>query len=298
MASTPQKKVLGRGLDLLLSAPDQDLLQSAVQAGVVAVDSIDVNPFQPRDQFDPEALEELRDSIQRLGIIQPLTLRKNGSRYQLISGERRLRAARLLKLKEVPAYVIETNQQGMIEMALVENLQRKDLNPVEIGLALLRLQEECTLNQDEVAQRVGMSRANVSHYTRLVKLPPEIQAALRSGQLEMGHGKVLAGMGAVDRQLDAMRRCLEAGWSVRALEAYAHSLEKNAPQSGNKTKAGAPPPANTQAAAYQAVQNRLVRHFESPVRLQVSPKGQGEIRIPFSGTEDLNRLLDLIFERD
>jgi ParB family chromosome partitioning protein len=298
MASTPQKKVLGRGLDVLLSAQDQEILQSAVREGVVAVDAIDVNPFQPRDQFDPEALEELKNSIQKLGIIQPLTLRKNGSRYQLISGERRLRAARLLKMKEVPAYVIETDQQGMIEMALVENLQRKDLNPVEIGLALLRLQEECRLNQDEVAQRVGMSRANVSHYTRLVKLPPEIQSALRSGQLEMGHGKVLAGIGVVDRQLDAMRRCLDAGWSVRALEAYAHSLQRITPPSVSKDKATSSGVANNQASAYQAVQNRLVRHFESPVRLQATPSGKGEIRIPFSGTEDLNRLLDLIFERD
>ncbi|MFM7496546.1 MAG: ParB/RepB/Spo0J family partition protein [Bacteroidota bacterium] len=298
MASTPQKKVLGRGLDVLLSAQDQEILQSAVREGVVAVDAIDVNPFQPRDQFDPEALEELKNSIQKLGIIQPLTLRRNGSRYQLISGERRLRAARLLKMKEVPAYVIETDQQGMIEMALVENLQRKDLNPVEIGLALLRLQEECRLNQDEVAQRVGMSRANVSHYTRLVKLPPEIQSALRSGQLEMGHGKVLAGIGVVDRQLDAMRRCLDAGWSVRALEAYAHSLQRLAPPSVSKDKATSSGVANNQASAYQAVQNRLVRHFESPVRLQSTLSGKGEIRIPFSGTEDLNRLLDLIFERD
>jgi len=298
MASTPQKKVLGRGLDVLLSAQDQEILQSAVREGVVAVDAIDVNPFQPRDQFDPEALEELKNSIQKLGIIQPLTLRKNGSRYQLISGERRLRAARLLKMKEVPAYVIETDQQGMIEMALVENLQRKDLNPVEIGLALLRLQEECRLNQDEVAQRVGMSRANVSHYTRLVKLPPEIQSALRSGQLEMGHGKVLAGIGVVDRQLDAMRRCLDAGWSVRALEAYAHSLQRITPPSVSKDKDTSSGVANNQASAYQAVQNRLVRHFESPVRLQATPSGKGEIRIPFSGTEDLNRLLDLIFERD
>ncbi|MFM9143365.1 MAG: ParB/RepB/Spo0J family partition protein, partial [Bacteroidota bacterium] len=138
----------------------------------------------------------------------------------------------------------------------------------------------------------------VSHYTRLVKLPPEIQSALRSGQLEMGHGKVLAGIGVVDRQLDAMRRCLDAGWSVRALEAYAHSLQRLAPPSVSKDKATSSGVANNQASAYQAVQNRLVRHFESPVRLQSTLSGKGEIRIPFSGTEDLNRLLDLIFERD
>ena len=227
MAANPKKSALGRGLSVLLSPQDQDILQTAVQEGLVSVDLIDINPFQPRDQFDPEALEQLRASIEQLGIIQPLTLRRNGSRYQLISGERRLRAARLLGKKDVPAYIIDTTKQGMIEMALVENLQRKDLNPIEIGLGLLRLQEECSLNQDQVAQRVGMSRVNVSHYTRLVKLPPEIQGA-----------------------------------------------------------------------AYQSVQNQLVRHFESPVRMQVGSSGKGEIRIPFSDTNDLNRLLDLIFERD
>ncbi len=298
MAASSKKMVLGRGLSQLMSPQDQDILHSAVQEGVVSVDLIEINPFQPRDQFDPEALEELRASIEKLGIIQPLTLRRVGNRYQLISGERRLRAARLLGKKEVPAYVIETDKQGMIEMALVENLQRKDLNPIEIGLALLRLQEECKLNQDEVANRVGMSRVNVSHYTRLVKCPPEIQSALRSGALEMGHGKVLAGIGRVDLQLEAMKRCIDGAWSVRALEAFAKSLETSNRRPADPTGSPSKTAPLTQAAAYQAVQNRLVRHFESPIRLQAGYTGKGEIRIPFANTEDLNRLLDLIFDRD
>ena len=296
MAANPKKSALGRGLSVLLSPQDQDILQTAVQEGLVSVDLIDINPFQPRDQFDPEALEQLRASIEQLGIIQPLTLRRNGSRYQLISGERRLRAARLLGKKDVPAYIIDTTKQGMIEMALVENLQRKDLNPIEIGLGLLRLQEECSLNQDQVAQRVGMSRVNVSHYTRLVKLPPEIQAALRAGHLEMGHGKVLAGMVRVEHQLEAMKRCIEGAWSVRALETYTKSLETVTGPKSHRTAAQSSMP--TQGAAYQSVQNQLVRHFESPARMQVGSSGKGEIRIPFSDTNDLNRLLDLIFERD
>ncbi|MBM3446844.1 MAG: ParB/RepB/Spo0J family partition protein [Bacteroidetes bacterium] len=293
MAANPKKLALGRGLNALLSPEDQEVLQQAVREGFIPLDQIKVNPFQPRDQFDQQAMDELKQSIEQLGIIQPLTVRRVGlGSYQLISGERRLRAARLLKMTEVPAYVVDTGQQGMIEMALVENLQRKDLNPIEIGLALARLQEECNLNQDQIGQRVGMSRPNVSHYMRMVKLPPDIQWSIRSGDLEMGHAKVLAGVTPIDVQLDLAKRCLAGKWSVRTLEAAAKALM--APRTPSPSSPAGKMPAAT--GPYLQVQTRLSRHFESPTRVQVQGNGKGEIRIPFTDTDDLNRLLDLIFD--
>lgn len=300
MSSPSKKPALGRGLGALLAPQDHEILQQAVREGFVPVDQISVNPFQPRDQFDPASLEELKQSIEQLGIIQPLTLRRIGQgSYQLISGERRLRAARLLGMSEVPAFVVNTDQQGMIEMALVENLQRKDLNPVEIGLALFRLQEECNLSQDQVGQRVGMSRSNVTNYMRILKLPPDIQWAIRSGVLEMGHAKVLAGLPAIELQLDLGQRCIEGKWTVRTLESAAKAVTDRRSSNGNpgSGKASNAHDSNaTEGGAYLQVQTRLCRHLESPVRVQVQPNGKGEIRIPFTDTGDLNRLLDLIFD--
>jgi ParB family chromosome partitioning protein len=293
--STPSKKLaLGRGLNALLSPEDHEVLQQAVREGFIPLEQIQVNPFQPRDQFEEGPLEELKQSIEHLGIIQPLTVRRLGpSSYQVISGERRLRAARLLRMTEVPAYVVDTGQQGMIEMALVENLQRKDLNPIEIGLALARLQEDCNLSQDQIGIRVGMSRPNVSHYIRMVKLPPDIQWAIRGGHLEMGHAKVLAGIAPIEVQMDIAKRCLNGKWSVRSLEAAARALSVKKPSSGSGTGSR---PGGTSSPLYQQVQTRLSRHFESPTRVQVQTNGKGEIRIPFTDTDDLNRLLDLIFD--
>lgn len=292
MSSKTNKPALGRGLSILLSPQENEVLQQSVQEGFVPVNQIEVNPFQPRDQFEPEALEELKLSIAQLGIIQPLTLRRlEQGRYQLISGERRLRAARMLGMEQVPAYVVEADRQGMIEMALVENLQRKDLNPIEIGLALVRLQEEHQLNQDAVAQRVGMARATVSNYTRLVRLAPEIQWALRNRKLEMGHAKVLLGIGAVEVQLHLLQQCLKDSWSVRRLEEAV--AQANLPRTKRRNTSASP---TSGGVAYQAVETRLCRHFESPVKVQVQPTGKGEIRIPFGDTEDLNRLLDLLFD--
>jgi ParB family chromosome partitioning protein len=196
-------------------------------------------------------------------------------------------------MTEVPAYVVDTGQQGMIEMALVENLQRKDLNPIEIGLALARLQEDCNLSQDQIGIRVGMSRPNVSHYIRMVKLPPDIQWAIRGGHLEMGHAKVLAGIAPIEVQMDIAKRCLNGKWSVRTLEAAARALSVKKPSSGSGSGSR---PGGTSSPLYQQVQTRLSRHFESPTRVQVQTNGKGEIRIPFTDTDDLNRLLDLIFD--
>ena len=177
-------------------------------------------------------------------------------------------------------------------MALVENLQRKDLNPIEIGLALARLQEECNLNQDQIGQRVGMSRPNVSHYMRMVKLPPDIQWSIRNGKLEMGHAKVLAGLSPIEAQLDLAKRCLAGKWSVRTLEAAAKAMAS--PRTATSSKSAGTTPALT--GPYLQVQTRLSRHFESPARVLVQGNGKGEIRIPFADTDDLNRLLDLIFD--
>lgn len=246
----------------------------------IEIDLIDVNPYQPRTEFDEAKIEELAASIKKLGIIQPLTLRRLGQRYQIISGERRLRASKLAGLTHVPAYVREADDQGMIEMALVENIQRADLNAVEIALSFQRLIKECNLTQEELAPRVGKNRATISNYLRLLQLPDEVQYTLRQGLISMGHARALLSLGTSELQIAVMRQILDESLSVRAVE----ELVKNLTQ---------PPAEETPAVEermaevpeglsyLEDMQSRLEQLLGWGVQVKPGPQGKGKVVITY-----------------
>ena len=222
-----KKRGLGRGLSALLKNPEtditskEDINESKVAGSVneIAIAQIEVNPFQPRIEFDQEGLQELAASIQQLGIIQPLTIRKLGyDKYQLISGERRLRASQLAGLEKVPAYIRIANDQEMLEMALVENIQREHLNAIEVALSYKRLMEECKLTQERMSERVGKKRSTIANYLRLLKLPAEIQVGLRDGKISMGHARALVNVSNSETQLNIFHDAVANGFSVRDVE--------------------------------------------------------------------------------
>ena len=222
-----KKKVLGKGLSALLKNPETDITtnKSNDQGNVVGsvnhipINQIEVNPFQPRTEFKPEALQELVASIQQLGIIQPITVRKLGyDKYQLISGERRFRASQFAKLEHVPAYIRIANDQEMLEMALVENIQREHLNAIEVALSYKRLMEECKLTQEKMSQRVGKKRSSISNYLRLLKLPAEIQIGLKEEKITMGHARALINVESKETQLNIFHDTVSNGFSVRDVE--------------------------------------------------------------------------------
>lgn len=254
----------------------------------IPIAQISVNPYQPRIDFDEAALQELASSIKIHGLIQPLTVRMlTPESFQLISGERRLRASTLAGLTEVPAYVRLANDQEMLEMALIENIQREDLNPIEVSLSYQRLIDECSLKHEELGDRVGKNRSTVTNYLRLLKLPPEIQKGLKSKTLSMGHARALINMGAIDKQLLVYQEILQKHLSVRQVE----DLVRNMENSAKKTPI---PPPNSLAAPYRRIQSDLSDKFETKVNLKADKNGKGQITITFADNDDLNRILDLI----
>ncbi len=287
-----KKKALGRGLSALLSdTPETGRLEETpVAAGnmnEVAINEIEVNPFQPRKDFDKEALRELADSIKVHGIIQPVTVRKLArNQYQLISGERRFQAARLAGLKTIPVYVRSADDQQMLEMSLIENIQRENLNPIEIALSYQRLLTECNLKQDELGDRVGKNRTTVTNYLRLLKLPPDIQIALRDNKLSMGHARAIISIENSEVQLLIFKRTVREDLSVRQVEELVRSMTK-----AKKEKS----PTNTTTASTREIvqlQGKLSSHFGTKVNVK-SDGRKGEIKIPFLSIEDLNRILDI-----
>ena len=224
-----KKRALGRGLDAILESPDTDITSRDISGNYVAgaiadipIDQIEANPFQPRTEFDEESLIELAESIRKQGIIQPITLRKMGyDQYQLISGERRLRAAKMAGLEEIPCYIRIANDEQMVEMALIENIHRKDLNALDIAISYQRLIEECALTQDMLSDRVGKNRATISNYIRLLKLPAEIQLALRREQISMGHARAIINIEDPEAQLAILNKIIEKDISVRETELLA-----------------------------------------------------------------------------
>ena len=287
-----KKKALGRGLSALLSdTPETGRLEEApVPSGnmnELAISEIEVNPFQPRKNFDSEALKELADSIKVHGIIQPITVRRlSRNQYQLISGERRFQAARLSGLKTIPAYVRSADDQQMLEMSLIENIQRENLNHIEIALSYQRLLTECKLKQDELGERVGKNRSTVTNYLRLLKLPPDIQIALRDNKLSMGHARAIINIEIPEVQLLIFKRTLQEDLSVRQVEELARSMHK-----GNKGKTSTNPVTAGSREIVQ-LQGKLSSHFGTKVSVKSDGK-KGEIKIPFLSIEDLNRILDI-----
>jgi len=293
-----KKSVLGRGLSALLENADTDVThQSGSEArdplvgsvAMISLDQIEANPFQPRSEFEAESLAELSISIQQQGIIQPITVRKLGyDKYQIISGERRFRASQMAGLKSIPAYIRIANDQGMLEMALVENIQRRDLNAIEVAISYKRLIDECSLTQEEMSERIGKSRSSVTNFIRLLKLPPVIQAAIRDEKITMGHARAILGINDPAAQIQMFREINELNLNVRDVESRARQYGKKS--SGKKSKGGK----EELSFEFSKIQNILCSHFEAKVGLQRSKNGKGKISIPFENDSDLNRILDLL----
>ncbi len=294
--SIKRKSALGRGLGALLEdSPSMEKNLSVGEGNAVgsineiSLEEIEVNPFQPRIHFDKESLQELSESIRVQGIIQPITVRKlSKNKYQLISGERRFQASKLAGLEKIPAYIRTADDQQMLEMALIENIQRENLNAIEIALSYQRLLTECDLKQEELGDRVGKNRTTVNNYLRLLKLPPDIQIAIRDKKISMGHARALIGVENVDKQLDIFNRILTQDLSVRKVE----ELVRNEANSNQKTITAT----KTQPGGGHEIaqlQQKLASHFGTKVQIKSDGK-KGEIKIPFVSVEDLNRLLELL----
>ena len=290
---TPQRKsALGRGLNALLEDASFLVEEGAINPlREISIEQIQINPFQPRKNFDPTALQELRDSIKLHGIIQPLTVRKLApSTYQLIAGERRLQAAKMIGLTHIPAYIRIADDQQMLEIALVENIQRENLNPIEIALSYQRLLNECKIKQETLGARVGKNRATVNNYLRLLKLPPDIQIALRDQKISMGHARALINVETIDAQLGIFQEIIEEDLSVRSVEALVRALSHDKPRKISQKKeieAGL-------EGAMKASGEKLATRLGTQVKIQVNTKERGEIKIIFTNSRDLNRILKLL----
>lgn len=303
MTSNPKKKpALGKGLSALLenSGAMKSQNTSSPSAGSVAllpIVQIEANPFNPRTNFEKEALEELSNSIRIHGIIQPLTVRKmNDGKYQLISGERRFRASQIAGLKEVPAYVRQANDQAMLEMALVENIQREDLNAIEVALSYQRLIDECTLTQDQLSQKIAKSRSSITNHLRLLKLPAEIQLGVRDNLISMGHARTLVSAGNEAKQLEYYRMIIDNNLSVREIEELIRtgSTIENTNEEQTKINREA-----IQAGPKLSVEQETFRQFlgdkiSTKVEIKKSGSGSGKIAINFASEVDLNRIISLL----
>lgn len=282
-----RKNALGRGLGALIE--DADSPRFTVSAiNEIDIEMIEVNPFQPRKNFNEESLQELASSIREIGIIQPITVRKaDGNMFQLITGERRYKAAMLAGLSTIPAYVRTANDQNMLEMSLVENIQREDLDSVEIAISYQRLIEECHLTQENLSERVGKKRSTIANYLRLLKLPAEIQLGLRDKIISMGHARAIVNISEPDTQLDIFRAIIKNDLSVRKVEEIVRKLY-NTPSTSHKTDQEEVSPKE-----YQTLQHHLADFFQTEVELKRNNNGKGKIVIPFKSDEDLERILSI-----
>jgi len=288
-----KKNALGRGLGALIEGVEKEALEKKVEANLdISVDSIDGNPFQPRTHFDEQALEELASSIRKLGIVQPLTVRETGNgRYQLIAGERRLRAARLAGLSHVPAYIRTADDQAMLELALVENIQREDLDAVEVAISFQRLIEECRLTQEQLSDRVGKQRSTISNYLRLLRLPAEIQLGIKNKHLMMGHARTLVNIENPKLQMDVYYRIVDNELSVRQAEELVRVKQSEKikdPARGERKKK-----LNDD---FKQLSEHLNRIFSTKINFRINETGKGKIVIPFENPEDMERILG-IFDR-
>ena len=281
------QKGLGRGLDAIFGSEPVDVkLKPMSQMTEIEIADIIPNPTQPRKQFDEEALDELADSIRQLGVIQPVTVKKTvDGKYILISGERRWRAARRADLKTLPAYIREVDDENLHAMALVENIQRQDLNAIEIALGMQRLIDECHLTQDALSEKVGKKRSSVSNYLRLLKLPDEVQLALKEGLISMGHAKAIAGA-PEEQQLRVLKRCIKKGLSVRQVEELVRML----------AEAQAKPAPGAEEEEYPESYSRLVEqlenYFSEDISIKRSKNGGGKIVIGFNDDRDIERFIE------
>ena len=297
MTKVIKKQALGRGLSALLKDPENNIQSvddknaDKVVGNIIELDiaAIEINPFQPRSNFNEESLQELATSIRELGVIQPITVRKlDFNKYQLISGERRLRASKIVGFKTVPAYIRIANDQESLEMALVENIQRHDLDPIEIALSYQRLIDEIQLTQEQMSDRVGKKRSTIANYLRLLKLDPIIQTGIRDGFISMGHGRAIINIDDHDVQTDIYQKIVSQNLSVRETEA----LVKNYQESLKPTPAKAVKSTGFKVAEDQT--KAIATYFGAKVDVKVAGNGKGKITIPFHSEEDFNRIIKLI----
>ncbi|MDC7995540.1 ParB/RepB/Spo0J family partition protein [Altibacter sp. HG106] len=295
MAKATKKQALGRGLSALLKDPSNDIKSASdknadkVVGNIVELEleTIEMNPFQPRTSFNEETLRELASSIKELGVIQPITVRKlDFNKYQLVSGERRFRASKLIGLETIPAYIRIANDQESLEMALVENIQRQDLDPIEIALSYQRLIEEIDITQEELSDRVGKNRSTITNYLRLLKLDPIIQTGMRDGFISMGHGRALINVNDTDDQLAIYEKVISKKLSVRDTEALVRNLR--GPEEKKETSKKSLPTYAKKGA------RELTDVFGTTVKVSVGRSGKGHYTIPFKDKEEFERILNLI----
>jgi ParB family chromosome partitioning protein len=284
-----QKNALGRGLGALIDDADQEPRAPGAAINEIDIDKIEVNPFQPRKNFDEESLRELASSIREIGIIQPITVRQlNGDTFQLITGERRYKAATLAGLQTIPAYVRTAEDQDMLEMALVENIQREDLDSIEVAISYQRLLEEVGLTQENLSDRVGKKRSTISNYLRLLKLPAEIQLGIRDRLLSMGHARALVNIPDPNIQLEIFQKIIKDDLSVRKVEDLVRRTNNaRGPREGSVEQ-------DPHTGNYDELKEHLSRFFEADIDFKRSNKGSGRIVIPFKSDQDLERILAVL----
>lgn len=295
-SSKGKRKALGRGLEAILQSPETDITAVDISGNYVAgaiadldISKIESNPFQPRSDFDEILLKELADSITVQGVIQPVTVRKLGfEKYQLIAGERRIRASKLAGIDRIPAYIRVANDEQMLEMALIENIHRQDLNAIEVAISYTRLIDECKLTQEKLSERLGKNRSTIANFLRLLKLPPEVQIALRDDVISMGHARALITIKEEETQMKILKKIIVEGLNVRQIEEIVRQLSSTKTvKEKNTTKASLP-------IKYKQTPAELSLKFSSKVSLKRNNNGNGNIVISFNNDEDLDRILNII----
>jgi len=289
------KRVLGRGLDAILQSPDTDITSKDISGNYVAgataeiaIDQIESNPFQPRTEFDDISLQELSESIKSQGVIQPVTVRKLGfEKYQIIAGERRLKASAMAGLSTVPAFIRVANDEQMLEMALIENIHRRNLNAIEIAISYRRLMEECQLTQEQLSRKVAKNRATIANFLRLLRLPPEIQVAIRDGSISSGHARSLITVDSEENQLKLLHEIVGKGLNVRQVETLVKELGKIKEKKTNVPRAKLPE-------KYRDIPDRLSSKLGSKVNFKRNYKGEGNIMISFKSDEELEKIISVL----
>ncbi|MBN2639201.1 MAG: ParB/RepB/Spo0J family partition protein [Bacteroidales bacterium] len=289
------KRVLGRGLDAILSSPDTDITSKDISGNYVAgaiaeleIDLIEANPFQPRSDFDQLMLDELSESIKAQGVIQPITVRKMGrDQYQLIAGERRLKASKMAGMEKIPAFIRVANDEQMLELALIENIHRQDLNAIEVAISYKRLMDECELTQEKLSERLGKSRSAITNYMRLLKLPPEIQIALRDASISMGHARALISVEEESDQLKVLKKIIIEGLSVRQVEELVRKLNQPEKETPKSETVKLPE-------EYKELPARLSESLGTKVSMKRNNKGEGSIVIRFKSNKELDKIVTFL----
>jgi ParB family chromosome partitioning protein len=285
-----KRNALGRGLGALMTDANE-LQNPAAAIDEININNIVANPWQPRTTFDEEAMAELSRSIKEVGIIQPLTLRKTGdNQYQIIAGERRFRASKMAGLKTIPAFIRESDDKNMLELALVENIQREDLDAIEVALSYQRLLDECNLTQETLSDRVGKKRSTISNYLRLLRLPAVIQKAIRDHEISMGHARAIINVKDPETQVMLYKQIINYDFSVRKIEEIVRKLNSEE----SKDEKPKRKPATKFPKEYEQLQSHLSKHFNTNVDFKINNKGKGKIVIPFGSTNDLERIIGVL----